>query len=319
MNRQLYIQTEHGIEPYSLNRSYMAFAGIIGVLVLMLGLVLVKAFASDPVADGPKIAESTLTLIGDITGDLSDDLANEQATLQSTKKQIHQELALMTRRVAASQARLTQLELAAKQLSATAGVSDGALSFQPIKAVGGPIVSEEEADLAAEALDVYYQIESLEQQLDSRSRQFQALRNLLIHDSWKAEAQPKGRPVTSGYASSSFGVRKDPFTGKKSTHKGMDFAARRGTDIVTVADGVVTWSGRRSGYGLLVEIAHGNGYVTRYAHNQENLVQVGDEVAAGQVVALVGSSGRSTGPHLHFEVWHKGKVVNPSKYVAIKR
>jgi murein DD-endopeptidase MepM/ murein hydrolase activator NlpD len=96
----------------------------------------------------------------------------------------------------------------------------------------------------------------------------------------------------------------------------MDFAGAEGSDIIAVADGVVSWAGRRSGYGLMVEITHGNGYATRYAHNKTNTVALGDQVSAGQVIGFIGSSGRSTGPHVHFEVWKDGSVTNPSPYLA---
>ncbi|MBT8094237.1 MAG: M23 family metallopeptidase, partial [Gammaproteobacteria bacterium] len=112
-----------------------------------------------------------------------------------------------------------------------------------------------------------------------------------------------------------FGKRTDPFTGKPANHTGIDFAGKHGDEIVAVADGVVTWSGDRYGYGIMVEINHGNGYATRYAHNSENLVSVGDEVRKGQVVALMGETGRATGPNLHFEVLQGGRRVNPVNFI----
>jgi murein DD-endopeptidase MepM/ murein hydrolase activator NlpD len=124
--------------------------------------------------------------------------------------------------------------------------------------------------------------------------------------------------VRSGYITSRFGVRKDPITGRTSAHRGVDFAGKRGTPILAVADGLVIASETRSGYGRLVEIRHGDGLVTRYAHNAKNLVQVGDLVKQGQTIATLGSSGRTTGPHLHFEVLKDGKQVDPLTYVALK-
>jgi murein DD-endopeptidase MepM/ murein hydrolase activator NlpD len=115
--------------------------------------------------------------------------------------------------------------------------------------------------------------------------------------------------------SSYFGKRTDPFTGKSATHRGVDFAGKSGSEVIAVADGVITWSSSRYGYGELVEINHGNGYSTRYAHNSENLVSVGDEVRKGQTVALMGDTGRATGPNLHFEVLKNGRRVNPVKFI----
>ena len=121
--------------------------------------------------------------------------------------------------------------------------------------------------------------------------------------------------MTAGYVSSRFGHRTDPFTGRRAFHKGVDFAGRAGADVVAVASGVVIWSGPRYGYGELVEINHGNGYVTRYAHNADNLVVIGETVKRGQVVARMGDTGRATGPNLHFEVLHNGKAVDPLTYI----
>jgi murein DD-endopeptidase MepM/ murein hydrolase activator NlpD len=102
-------------------------------------------------------------------------------------------------------------------------------------------------------------------------------------------------------------------------HKGMDFAGKEGSDVVAVAAGVVTWAGDRYGYGKLVEINHGKGFVTRYGHNKALKVDVGDRVKQGQIIAQMGSSGRSTGPHVHFEVIRNDKTVNPIKYIQAKR
>jgi murein DD-endopeptidase MepM/ murein hydrolase activator NlpD len=98
-------------------------------------------------------------------------------------------------------------------------------------------------------------------------------------------------------------------------HRGVDISSKRGSDIIAVASGIVSFSGKKSGFGHTIELIHGDGFVTRYAHNQENLVKVGDAVSKGQVIAKVGSSGRSTGPHLHFEVSQHGKTLNPKKYL----
>ena len=119
--------------------------------------------------------------------------------------------------------------------------------------------------------------------------------------------------------SSGYGLRTDPFTGKKEYHKGIDFAHRDGTRIMSVGAGVVTWSGPRHGYGNLVEIDHGNGYKTRYAHNRKCLVKVGEFVKKSQQISTMGSTGRSTGPHVHFEVLQNGKTVNPSQFLTASR
>ena len=156
---------------------------------------------------------------------------------------------------------------------------------------------------------------SLGSQLDNRESQLDVLEGVIMNQNLKDRVHPQGRPVKSGWLSSYFGKRTDPFTGKPANHLGVDFAGKMGAEIYAVADGVVTWSSTRYGYGMMVEINHGNGFATRYAHNSENLVAVGDEVKKGQLVARMGESGRATGPNLHFEVLQNGSRVNPVKFV----
>ena len=139
---------------------------------------------------------------------------------------------------------------------------------------------------------------------------------LIIQDNIKS-AIPKGRPIEGGWVSSYYGNRIDPFTGKRAFHDGLDLAGKIGSSIHAVAHGIVTWTSRQGGYGGLVEVEHGNGYITRYAHNKIIIVKVGDKVCKGQVLALMGSTGRSTGPHVHFEIIQDGKNVNP--YIFVKR
>ncbi len=129
------------------------------------------------------------------------------------------------------------------------------------------------------------------------------------------QALAMARPVVGGWVSSHFGQRLDPFTGQPAVHQGLDFAGLHNSAILAVASGVVTGSGRRRGYGNLIEIDHGNGWVTRYGHNAFNLVTPGDYVKPGQTIALMGSTGRATGIHLHFEVLYRGRHQNPARFV----
>ena len=125
-----------------------------------------------------------------------------------------------------------------------------------------------------------------------------------------------GRPIVMAWIASPCGSRPDPITGKSSFHSGIDLpTGKAGAQIRSVAGGVVTWAGPRCGYGLMVEVNHGNGFTTRYAHSQELFVEVGDVVSRDDKLALVGSTGRSTGPHVHFEVYKNGRVVDPASYI----
>jgi murein DD-endopeptidase MepM/ murein hydrolase activator NlpD len=131
----------------------------------------------------------------------------------------------------------------------------------------------------------------------------------------KQQSSVTGRPVQKGWMSSRYGYRTDPFHGRRSWHNGVDFAGKEGANVIAVASGVVTWTGKKQGYGQMVELDHGEGFITRYAHNKKNLVNAGDAVKKGEVIGLMGSSGRSTGPHVHFEVYKNGRSVDPASYI----
>ena len=142
---------------------------------------------------------------------------------------------------------------------------------------------------------------------------------LMVNREIRKLAYPAGRPLTKGWLSSPYGWRNDPFHGRRAFHHGIDFAGRKGTNVVAVASGLVTSAGKYRGYGHMVAIDHGGGYVTHYAHNKELRVSPGDRVKPGDVIAKMGSTGHSTGPHVHFEVLRHGKKINPIKFIRTKR
>jgi murein DD-endopeptidase MepM/ murein hydrolase activator NlpD len=245
---------------------------------------------------------------------LTSEVEKQQEAIELTRQQTEDTLDALAIRVAQMNARVIRLDALGRRLTEMADLSDGEFDFDSEPAVGGP----EEPYVSAAAIpvpEVLAAMQGLDQQLNDREAQLGVLESVLINQQLVARVSPQGRPVASGWMSSYYGKRTDPFTGKPANHKGVDFAGKAGADILAVADGVVTWSSNRSGYGQLVEINHGNGYATRYAHNSENLVAVGDEVRKGQTVALMGDTGRATGPNLHFEVLHQGKQVNPVNFI----
>jgi murein DD-endopeptidase MepM/ murein hydrolase activator NlpD len=194
-----------------------------------------------------------------------------------------------------------------------ANLDEGEFEFDSPPALGGPVSDTGSEPVGLE--DFVATLDELTRQLDHREQQLRVLENLLMNRNLQRQVLPAGRPVTGGWLSSHFGMRNDPFTGQRAHHGGIDFAGRAGSPVVAVAAGVVTYSGDRYGYGRMVEINHGNGYVTRYAHNRENIVRVGDPVKKGEHVALMGATGRATAPHVHFEVLYNGRVVDPLKYI----
>lgn len=189
--------------------------------------------------------------------------------------------------------------------------------FDQPPSVGGPELDDEGAYDLPQSLD--HGIDRLATRFDTQQAQLKALQDLLLDRKVSSKMRPAGMPVSGGYISSYFGRRVDPINGHRSYHSGLDIAVPRGTEVHAVAEGIVTYAGVRSGYGNVVEIDHGDGYMTRYAHNSKLLVQPGEHVHVGDDIAKAGSTGHSTGPHVHFEVWYKGHVVNPMAYVRAHR
>ena len=223
-------------------------------------------------------------------------------------------LTAMTRRLATLQTQMTRLDALGQHLTELAGLELGEFDFSGPPALGGPSVPLQN-DSAPSVLEINTQYDALADYFAGSEVQFEVLAGLLSSEQLRAESTPAGRPIRSGWQSSSFGSRIDPISGKHAWHTGADFAGRKGSDILAVASGVVSWSGVKAGYGTMIEVSHGDGLSTRYAHNQENLVTLGDLVRRGDVIALMGSSGRSTGPHVHFEIFKHGRAVDPASYV----
>ncbi|MFO7287245.1 MAG: M23 family metallopeptidase [Gammaproteobacteria bacterium] len=218
----------------------------------------------------------------------------------------------LARELGRIEARVVHLESIAVNLMLRSGVEHEEFDFAHEPAVGGP---EEAAAERLELSDPGFEVARLSRRIDDRWRQLRVLGEMLRWRDVSDAVRPEGRPVARAYVSSAFGPRIDPFTGRRALHKGVDFAGRPGTAVRAVAAGIVTWAGPLSGYGQMVEIDHGNDLVTRYAHNAENLVAAGDVVIRGQPIARLGSTGRATGPNLHFEVLRGGEAVDPLRLI----
>jgi murein DD-endopeptidase MepM/ murein hydrolase activator NlpD len=245
---------------------------------------------------------------------LSDELQEQRDSIQTIRQGNEDTLDALAIRMAQMNARIIRLDALGRRLTDMADLDDGEFDFDTAPALGGP----EEPVATGSNVAIPELVESMaafDHQLDNREAQLGVLESVLMRQNLKDRVYPQGRPVGSGWISSYFGKRTDPFTGKPANHTGIDFAGKLGDPVAAVADGVVTWSADRYGYGIMVEINHGNGYSTRYAHNAENLVAVGDEVKKGQAVAHMGETGRATGPNLHFEVLKDGRRVNPVNFI----
>ena len=235
----------------------------------------------------------------------------QEASLQLTRREAQREVNALAARLAELQAQANRLNALGERLTRVGQLRDGEFDFDRAVGVGGagPVRDMAAGELRAGMGEV-------EAELRASGGQLSVLELLLFNRELDRNAMPSRSPVSSSYITSGFGGRADPFGGGAAFHKGIDFDASTGDTVMTVADGVVSYSGVRSGYGNVVEVDHGNGYVTRYAHNSRNMVKVGDLVRVGQQIARAGSTGRSTGAHVHFEVWENGRVLNPRKFLG---
>ena len=215
------------------------------------------------------------------------------------------------RQLGGLQAETIRLRMFSERLAEIAGFDTATFSLDEHPAQGG--IDEDGSALSSDALD--RGIKQLSEELRSQQDALAAIEQYLLTADTIAASIPTGKPVEDGWVSSFYGYRIDPFNAKKTFHKGLDIAGKSGSNVLSVADGIVTWVGERGGYGGLVEVDHGNGYVTRYAHNKTIKVKKGDRVAKGETLALMGSTGRSTGPHVHFEVLRDGQHVNPYNFI----
>jgi len=245
------------------------------------------------------------------------EMLTQREEIAGIQRKARENMDALALRLAELQAKVIRLDALGERLTEVADLDKGEFDFSSKPAVGGPAMAS--APEAIPLPDFVQSLESLSRQLDDRAEQLGLLETMLMSRNLQEAVFPAGRPIKRGWISSYYGMRTDPFTGRRERHKGMDFAGKAGSEVIAVGAGVVTWAGSRYGYGNLVEVNHGNGYVTRYGHNEKILVHVGDAVKKGQTLAQMGSTGRSTGPHVHFEVRYKGETVDPKKYILASR
>ncbi len=244
-------------------------------------------------------------------------LATQQAELGAIQRDAQRNVNALAVKLGQLEAQSLRLAALGQRLVRAGKLEGGEFDFDSSPAVGGPELPLRQSMASPQQIDAG--VQALRLRFDAQQQQLTLLQRLLLDRKVDAAAKPSGMPVTDGYIDSYFGPRTDPFTGGNEFHTGLDIDAPAGTRITAVARGIVSFAGVRGGYGEVVEIDHGNGYMTRYAHAEKLLVHAGEPVRAGQAIALVGSTGRSTGPHVHFEVWYRGRVINPLAFVRGKR
>lgn len=237
--------------------------------------------------------------------------SSQQAQLEATRSQAQREINALAARLGELQAEANRLNALGDRLTRIGQLRDGEFDFDKPVGVGGAGPARD-----MPAGELRGGLSQLEARFKTSGKQLSVLESLLFNRKLDQDATPSRSPVARSYLTSGFGGRADPFGGGSQFHKGLDFDANTGDVVLAVADGVVSYSGVRGGYGNTIEIDHGNGYVSRYAHNSRLVARVGDLVRSGQQVAAAGSTGRSTGPHVHLEVWENGRVVNPRQFLG---
>ncbi len=230
---------------------------------------------------------------------------------------INSQVTAVTMKLAELQSQVLRLNALGDRLAEEASIPESEFNFQQFPSSGGPMLQSDE-DKPKSLAELLLSISTLEESLEHEEKQLKMLESLSFGHHIENTRYLSGRPITKGWLSSYFGVRKDPFNGKPAMHKGVDFAGSENADIIATASGVVSWAGDRYGYGQLIEINHGDGLKTRYGHNKKIEVSVGDVVNKGQVIAKMGSTGRSTGPHVHYEILRNNRQIDPTKYVYRK-
>jgi murein DD-endopeptidase MepM/ murein hydrolase activator NlpD len=272
---------------------------------------------------------SALVLFAGLSGMLVHLIISNKVEPQQVKYQLQAQISqpptkVKTEKVIALTAKLAELQSQVLRLNALgnrladdANIPDREFNFSQPPATGGP--STLANPISDKTLDeLLVDINLFENKINYEEKQLQMLESVSFGHHIQNSGYLSGRPITKGWLSSYYGIRNDPFSGKPTLHKGVDFAGKENSPVIATASGVVTWAGKRFGYGQLVEINHGDGLKTRYGHNKDILGSVGDVVNKGQDIARMGSTGRSTGPHVHYEILRNNKQINPIKFVYRK-
>ena len=301
----------HGLRKFNFSE-----VQVISILFFVLAAPFLTAFVTYQYAQTSKEQPLSSVAIDLMRGKID----QQMQELAETKNKSQLQLDALTLKFGRLQAELTRINAFGQRVASLAKVNKNEFDFSQSPGLGGPQESiGPQENVAGESqfptTNLFQDLDDFSAQLNDRAYQLEILEAVLLNKEIKAETRISGRPITKGWASSFYGTRTDPFNGKPAWHGGIDFAGKEGADVIATGTGVVTWAAKRSNYGQFIEISHGDDIITRYAHNSEILVSVGDVVSKGQVIAKMGSEGRSTGPHVHYEILKNGKTLNPEKFV----
>ena len=240
-------------------------------------------------------------------------LSGREAERERQQAYVQASLQAMAAKVGQMQAQMQRLDALGGRLAKLTGMNPAEFSFDKPVAQGGPLVTSSVSEVGV--ADLERELKSMTQLVGDRGDKLSALQTMLMQNQLSQKLLPSVAPVKAGWYSSNFGWRVDPFTGQSAMHEGVDYVVPEGTPIYASAGGVVSYADKHPSYGNMVEIEHGNDIITRYAHASKLFVKVGQMVRRGDKIAEVGSTGRSTGNHLHFEVRYKGIAQNPVRFL----
>ncbi len=298
-------RSSNGMRSVKLKNRYL-YSLLIALFILPLGAGVSGYFLAWKQSKAAKIEQVTID-------HWEQEIVSQWSELANAKNDSQQQINALTAKIGRLQAHIRRLDAVGERVVSVSGLDAKEFNFNEPPAMGGPenasIIDPQRQLAAFESLDL------IDEQLLSREQQLAMLESLLMDKHMGVERYISGRPIVKGWLSSYYGERNDPFTGKPAWHGGVDFAGKEGSGVVATAAGVVSWVGERYGYGLLVEINHGDGLVTRYGHNKETLVKKGEVVSKGQIISRMGNTGRSTGAHVHYEVLKNNRTVNPMPYI----
>ncbi|MCX7545106.1 M23 family metallopeptidase [Marinicella gelatinilytica] len=300
-------QNHSGIKQYSFADRSFKFK-VYGVVGLALAMMFTLGMATAPLLFNYASQSEQDTIQA-----LQARVEASQSELNTLKKGVQNDIDAMTLQIGQLMAQSTRLNALGSRLTAASDINADEFDLNNIPGLGGA-----ELELTGDIntpQSVYASLFSLEQSFEQQQEQFDVLSRLLNEQSIEQNVTPHMMPLESGWISSYYGKRIDPFTGQQASHSGMDYSGAYQSKIRAAADGVVVWAGPRGSYGRMVEIDHGNGFMTRYAHAEEVTVELGQRVTAGDHIGTMGKTGRATSEHLHFEVLKNGHKVNPLPFI----
>jgi len=292
--------SKHLRAPKKINfseRKTVLMAG--GGLLLVLSMVFALGYVSNRTLNGLQLTQ------------LKDRLGRQERLMADIQAANQRDMNAMALRLAELQAQANRLNALGVRLTRDSKLAGGEFNFERSPGSGGDEVAE---DVSKTELDS--NLKQVQAEFEASAQQLSVLESMLFEQELELKSRPSTRP-SDGFVTSGFGYRMHPVLGGRAHHNGIDFDANKGDPVRSAGNGLVKYAGWKKGFGNVVEIDHQNGYVTLYAHNSAFLVKEGDVVRAGQIVAKAGSTGRSTGPHVHFEVHKDGRAVNPRTFLGI--